>query len=223
MMQQAGAVRPKLSEREGFAAFVMRMRARGVNDQRLFAAIEAAQRPAFLNPIWRHLAYSSRTMPLECGEYIEGLDDQARVIAALNLEDGHRVLEIGTGSGFTAAVMARLAGRVTTIERYRGLCEQARQRFQAQKLENITVKQLDGRHGVTGGPFDRIVCWLAVDDVPRQFIELLATSGVLVAPIGPGDDEQIMARLAKTGSRFERDDLMIVRFQPFIEGVASVL
>ncbi|MBA8838562.1 MULTISPECIES: protein-L-isoaspartate(D-aspartate) O-methyltransferase [unclassified Ochrobactrum] len=222
-MRQATSERPRLSDREGFASFVLRMRARGIDDPRLFAAIEATPRQSFLASAWSHLAYSTRTAPLDCGEYIEGIDDQARVLAALKLEPGHRVLEIGTGSGFTAAVMSSLSGRVTTVERYRKLCDHALQQFVSLKRENIMVKHADGRHGMPGGPFDRIILWLACEEVPRHFVELLATHGVLITPIGPGDGEQIMTRISKVGSRFEQENLMVVRYQPFIEGVSSVL
>jgi protein-L-isoaspartate(D-aspartate) O-methyltransferase len=145
------------------------------------------------------------------------------VLAALKLEPGHRVLEIGTGSGFTAAVMSSLSGRVTTVERYRKLCDHALQQFVSLKRENIMVKHADGRHGMPGGPFDRIILWLACEEVPRHFVELLATHGVLIAPIGPSDGEQIVTRISKVGSRFEQENLMVVRYQPFIEGVSSVL
>ncbi|WP_139975737.1 protein-L-isoaspartate(D-aspartate) O-methyltransferase [Ochrobactrum sp. CGA5] len=222
-MRQATSERPRLSDREGFASFVMRMRGCGIDDPRLFSVIEATPRQSFLASSWSHLAYSPRTAPLDCGEYMEGIDEQVRAIAALRLEPGHRVLEIGTGSGFTAAVMSSLAGRVTTVERYRKLCDLALQQFVSLKRENIMVKHADGRHGMPGGPFDRILIWLACDEVPRHFVDLLATHGVLIAPIGPGDGPQVMTRIAKVGSRFEQEDLMTVRYQPFIEGVSSVL
>lgn len=215
--------RPRLSDREGFAAFVMRMRARGIGDSRLFSAFESNARQSFLDVAYADLAYSSRTVPLVCGEYIEGIDEQARVIASLNIEPGHRILEIGTGSGYTAAVMASMAGRVTTVERYQKLCERALQRFVALKRENVTVKHADGRHGMPGGPFDRIVIWLASETLPKHFIELLATHGVLITPVGPGDGVQKMTRISKVGSRFEQEVLMNVRYQPFIEGTSSVL
>ncbi|MBV2142890.1 protein-L-isoaspartate(D-aspartate) O-methyltransferase [Falsochrobactrum sp. TDYN1] len=222
-MNQAVSERQQLSDREGFASFVLRMRGRGIDDARLFGAVESTPRQSFLSASWSHLAYSPRTAPLDCGAYMEGIDDQARIISALQLESGHRVLEIGTGSGFTAAVMASLSGRVTTVERYRKLCDRALQQFVTLKRENIMVKHADGRHGFPGGPFDRIVVWLACEEVPRQFVELLATHGVLIAPVGPGDGQQIVTRIAKVGSRFEQENIMPVRYQPFIEGVSAVL
>ncbi|MCY1373219.1 Protein-L-isoaspartate O-methyltransferase [compost metagenome] len=116
-----------------------------------------------------------------------------------------------------------LSGRVTTVERYRKLCDRALQQFVTLKRENIMVKHADGRHGMPGGPFDRIVIWLACEEIPRHFVELLATHGVLVAPVGSGDGQQMMTRIAKVGSRFEQENIMPVRYQPFIEGMSSVL
>lgn len=222
-MKQAGSQRPLLSDKESFAFFVLRMRARGIDDPKLFAAIEATPRQNFLNSTWSDLAYSSRTLPLDCGEYIEGIDDQTRILSALKLEPGHRVLEIGTGSGFTAAVMSMLAGRVTTMERYRKLCDHALQQFVALKRENVVVKHADGRHGIGGGPFDRILLWLACEDIPYHLVDMLATHGVLIAPIGSAEGTQTITRIAKVGSRFEQEDLMQVRYQPFIEGVSAIL
>ncbi|MCE3520163.1 methyltransferase domain-containing protein, partial [Escherichia coli] len=102
------------------------------------------------------------------------------LIKALDLEPAHRVLEIGTGTGFTAAIMARLAGRVLSIERYRTLVELAQQRHQTLKIENIFIKHADGKLGLThDGPFDRIVVWAAFESMPRQFVELLSSNGVM--------------------------------------------
>lgn len=162
-------------------------------------------------------------LPIECGEAIEGADLQAAVIAALALESGHRVLEIGTGSGFTAAVMARLAGRVVTIDRYRTLVEQARMRFEALGISNVIVRQADGTVGLNDGPFDRIVVWAAFDGVPRFLLDQLSSGGIVVAPIGPEEGEQVLAKLTKVGSRFEREDIGVVRLQPILSGVAAAI
>ena len=165
-------MKPAISDREGFAAFVLRMRSLGLTDQRLMSAFEATPRTAFVNGNLGNVAYGDGTLPIECGEFIEGLDLQAQLIKALDLEPGHRVLEIGTGSGFTAAVMARLSGRVLSLERYRTLVELAQQRLQALKIENTFIKHTDGRHGqVHDGPFDRIIVWGAFEAMPRQFVE----------------------------------------------------
>ena len=148
------------ADREGFAALLLRLRGQtaSVSRRRWSRRFEATPRRGFLPGQWQTIAWSDRMVPIECGEAIEGADLQASVIARLQIEPGHRVLEIGTGSGYTAAVMARLAARVVTVDRYKTLAEQARQRFEALGIVNVVVRQADGSNGLPGeGPFDRIV------------------------------------------------------------------
>jgi protein-L-isoaspartate(D-aspartate) O-methyltransferase len=214
----------RLTDRERFASFLMRVRSRGITDPGLLDAFEATPRRGFVPAAFADSAYCDRTVPIDCGEVIEGLDLQAAVLHALGIEDNHRVLEVGMGSGFTAAVMAHLALRVTTAERYRTLCEQAKARFEALRIPNISVRHADARNGLNGeGPFDRIVVWAAFDSMPRAFVDQLATNGVMVCAIGPEEGEQVLTRLSKIGSRFEREDLMNVRFQPLASALAAAL
>ncbi len=213
-----------VDDREGFAAFLLRLRGLGVPPRELVAAMEATPRRMFVPGPWQAVTWSDRMVPIECGEAIEGVDLQAAVIAALQLDSSHRVLEIGTGSGFTAAVMARLAARVITIDRYRTLVEQARQRFEALGLTNAFARLADGSNGLPGeGPFDRIVVWAAFDSLPRAFVDQLSTTGVMIAPIGPAEGVQVLAKLTKIGSRFEREDIARVRLQPVVKSVAAAL
>jgi len=214
----------RLTEKEGFAAFVLRMRTRGIGDQRLFSAIEATPRSIFVGGQPPEVAFGSRTVPIECGEVVESIDLQTGMIAALELEERHRVLEVGTGSGFTAAVMARLCARVLTVDRYRSLVENANARFAALGIGNVIARRADGRDGLPGeGSFDRIIAWAAFETFPRHFAERLASGGMMIAPVGPGDGIQTMVRLRKMGSRFEREDLANVRMQPLLEGVSAKL
>ncbi|MDP3895743.1 MAG: protein-L-isoaspartate(D-aspartate) O-methyltransferase [Mesorhizobium sp.] len=212
------------SDQEGFAAFLLRARARGLTDKALIAAVEATPRRAFVSGQWQAQAFSDRMLPIECGEAIEGLDLQAQVIAALAIDPSHRVLEIGTGSGFTAAVMSRLAARVLTLDRYKTLCMQARQRLEALGIGNVTVRHADGGNGMAAeGPFDRIVSWVAFESLPRNFVDQLSSHGVLIAPIGAAESEQALAKLTKVGSRFDREDIATVRLQPITAGMAAFL
>jgi protein-L-isoaspartate(D-aspartate) O-methyltransferase len=211
-------------EREGFAAFLLRLRGKGTVPKAMIAAFEATPRRSFIDGHFHAIAWSDRTLPIECGEAIEGADLQAAVIAALAIEPGNRVLEIGTGSGYTAAVMARLAGRVVTIDRYRTLADQARQRFEALGITNAIARQADGSEGlVNEGPFDRIVVWAAFESLPRFLLDQLSSGGIVIAPIGPQESEQVLAKLIKVGSRFEREDIGTVRLQPMLAGMAAVL
>src|SRR5690606_6123531 len=144
---------------------------------------------------WQSVAWSDRTVPIECGEVIEGADLQASVVSALAIEPGNRVLEIGTGSGYSAAVMSRLAGKVTTVERYKTLVDLARERIEALGITNIQVRHGDGTQGLPGdGPFDRIVVWPAFDTLPRGFADQLASGGIMVASIGAAEEPQLMTR-----------------------------
>ncbi len=211
-------------DREGFAAFLLRLRGKGIVPKPLVSAFEATPRRAFLAAQLHPIAWTDRMLPIECGEAMEGADLQAAVIAALSLEPGSRVLEIGTGSGFTAAVMSRLAARVATIDRYRTLVEQARQRFEELGITNVIARQADGSSGlVNEGPFDRIVVWAAFESLPRFLLEQLSSGGTVIAPIGPPEEEQVVAKLTKVGSRFEREDIGTVRLQPILPGMAAVI
>ncbi|ESY85294.1 protein-L-isoaspartate(D-aspartate) O-methyltransferase [Mesorhizobium australicum] len=213
-----------IDDREGFAAFLLRLRGRGTVPKALIAAFEATPRRGFLAAQYHQIAWSDRMLPIECGEAIEGADLQAAVIAALAIETGNRVLEIGTGSGYTSAVMSRLAARVVTVDRYKTLVEQARQRFEALGIGNAIVRQADGSNGLPNeGPFDRIVAWAAFDSLPRFLLDQLSSGGIVIAPIGPEEGEQVLAKLTKVGSRFEREDIGLVRLQPILRSIAAVI
>lgn len=211
-------------DREGFGALMLRLRAQGVAAPALFGALEATPRRGFVPSQWQDVSWSDRMIPIACGEAMEGADLQASVIAALRIEPGHRVLEVGTGSGFTAAIMARMAARVVTVERFRTLADDARRRLEALGIFNVFVKHADGSAGSPpDAPFDRIVVWAAFDSLPRTFSDQLATNGIMIAPIGPAEGEQELAKLSKIGSRFDREDIGHVRFQPIMRGVAAAL
>jgi protein-L-isoaspartate(D-aspartate) O-methyltransferase len=210
------------ADREGFAGFLLRMRAKGIARKELIAAIEQVPRRNFVAGLWQDAVWSQRMIPIACGEALEGIDLQAQIIHALAIEPQHRVLEIGTGSGYTTAILSRLAERVVSVDRYRTLVEQARQRLDALGIANVILRQADASKGLSGeGPFDRIVSWAAFEVLPRNFVDQLALGGVMIAPIGPGEVEQPVARLTKVGSRFEREDIGFVRAQPLIHGVAE--
>lgn len=209
---------------EAFASFLLRLRGKGIVAKELISAFEATPRHAFVPDRWRGAVWSDGMIPIECGEAVEAPDLQAQIIAALAIEPGHRVLEVGTGSGFSAAVMARLAARVLTVERYKTLTELARQRFEALGIANAFVRQADGSLGLPAeGPFDRIIVWAAFDALPRNFTDQLASGGVMITPIGPDEGEQTLAKLTKIGSRFEREDIGCVRLQPIVRGVAAAI
>ena len=213
-----------LSDREGFAAFILRARAGGFGNSALFAAIEATPRRAFVPQMAANLAYSARSIPIDCGETLEGLDLQAKMISYLNVDLKCRVLEIGTGSGFTAAVLGSLTTRVVSIDRYHRLAEAARLRVEQLGIKNVVIRQEDATAlDANAGTFDRIISWSAFETLPRQFLDLISPNGVMVTPVGASETVQRITRLTKIGSRFEREDLGEGRFTTIQGGLASFL
>ncbi|MFZ2100631.1 MAG: protein-L-isoaspartate(D-aspartate) O-methyltransferase [Oricola sp.] len=210
-------------DREGFAAFILRMRAAGIDDKAVMSAIEATPRRDFVDAEYHHIIMGPRTIPIACGETLEGLDLQARIFHELQLDGSQRVLEIGTGSGYSASVLSRLAKRVYTVERFKTLHQGAVQRFRRLGITNVVASQGDGSSGSTDGPFDRIVCWAAFDSLPRGFVDQLTSGGIMICAIGGAEQPQALVRMTKIGSRFEREDIGTVRFQPIRRGLPAVL
>lgn len=210
-----------LLEKEGFAALVLRLRAEGLSNIDLLTAVEQTPRSLFVSPDYAENAYSSRSIPIECGQFMEGADLAVRLLSLLQVKPGQRVLEIGTGSGFITAVLARLAERVISIERYRTLVGNAQRRLDGLGLRNVILRQADGSNGLPGeGTFDRIFATSAYPSMPRFFAEQLVSGGMLLAPIMIDEERCIMVRLTKTGSRFEREDLFEVPFLPMQPKIA---
>jgi protein-L-isoaspartate(D-aspartate) O-methyltransferase len=211
-------------EKEGFAALVLRLRSEGIADLDLLTAVEQTPRSQFVPAPLAEEAYSSRTVPIECGSFMEGADLAVRLLHRLQVKPGHRVLEIGTGSGFTAAVIARIAERVLTVERYRTLVTAAQGRMDALGTRNVVVRQADGSNGLVGeGTFDRIFVTAAFASLPRFYAEQLTHGGSMVAPLMMDEGTCMMVRLTKTGSRFEREDLFPVPYLPIVPHIAVAL
>ena len=210
--------------KEGFAALCLRLRGRGIAATDLLNAIEQTPRSIFTPLEHAGSAWSSRTIPIECGVFMEGVDLAVELVDALKLKPSHRVLEIGTGSGFTAAVMARLAERVLTVDRYKTLVTLAQERMDRLSLRNVVIRQADGAPGLQGeGTFDRIVITAAFTTLPKIYAEQLVSGGMMIAPVLQENGVARMVRLMKTGSRFERTELFETPYQPVVPLVASTL
>lgn len=197
--------------------------ARGVADPRVLAAMREVPREAFVPAAMRRHAYDDNPVPLGHGQTVS----QPYVVAAMTelaaIGPDDRVLEIGTGSGYTAAVMATLGARVVTLERFRTLSGEAQARLERLGIP-VAVRLADGCKGLhTEGPYDRVIAWAAFDQLPRFLGEQVASNGIVVAPMGPGDGPQSVLRLTKVGSRFEREDIGTARFQPLVAGIAAAI
>jgi protein-L-isoaspartate(D-aspartate) O-methyltransferase len=183
-------------------------------------------RERFVEPEQAEFAYVDQALPIECGQTISQPYVVAAMTEALSIEPSHKVLEVGTGSGYQAAILAHLAAEVVTVERYRTLAEVAGQRLRSLDLENVTVIVGDGTLGAPEhAPFDRIIVTAATTEVPPALVEQLREGGILIAPVGPPGGVQTLMQYRKAveGAPLERHELMQVRFVPLVPGRAAAL
>jgi protein-L-isoaspartate(D-aspartate) O-methyltransferase len=206
------------------ADLILRLRRAGVTDQKVVAAIESVPREMFVPAESQGVAYNERALPIDCGQTISAPVIVGLMTAALDIHDRDRVLEVGTGSGYQTAVLARLARRVYTIDRFRTLVQAAESRFKTLRLSNITTLVGDGIKGwPEQAPFDRIIVTAAGEDVPEELRKQVRVGGVLVIPVGPVDGVQKLMRLERTETGFDEKVLADVRFVPLIPGKAARL
>lgn len=206
------------------ASLILRLRALGISDRRVLNAIETVPREMFVPAEYADYAYDDRALPISCGQTISAPSIVALMTAQLDVRDRHKVLEIGTGSGYQTAILAKLARRVTTIERYRSLVREAEVRWEAIGLRNISAMAGDGTAGWSRqAPFDRILITAAAEKAPANLVAQLVDGGILIAPLGPADGVQRLTLFAKDGERIETRDLGAVRFVPLVAGVAQNL
>jgi protein-L-isoaspartate(D-aspartate) O-methyltransferase len=210
-------------DRERLASFLMTLRSVDGVAGRLMAAVEAIPRRRFM-PDEIADPYADHAVPIGCGQTMPSARHAIRLVAALKVQPESRILEIGTGSGYVTALLARLGLHVTTLERYKSLIAAASDRLKAASLTNTTFVQEDGRSGYAEmGPFDRIVVHGSFEAVPRVLLDQLASHGILIAAVGHPEGEQRITRFQKFGSRFEEDAIFPVRLQPLESGIASFL
>ncbi len=204
--------------------FLLGLRRRGIADQAVLRAMDEVPRAQFVEAEFADRALADQALPIACGQTISQPYVVAYMTERLALRPHHRVLEIGTGSGYQAAVLSRLAREVVSVERYRTLAEQARGRLKALGYDNVEVVVDDGLAGVPAkAPFDRIVVTAAADRVPETLLAQLADDGIMVLPLGPHDGSQHIVKLTKSQTGVAREDLIAVRFVPLLPGQAKEL
>jgi len=201
--------------------FVQDLKLRGIHDEKVLAALARVPREEFVATLDEGRAFSDQALPIACGQTISQPYVVAAMTEALEISPPHRVLEIGTGSGYQAAILACLASEVFTVERHRDLAESARARLQRLGFNNVTVIHADGMEGAGAyAPFDRIIVTAAALEVPEALTAQLAPGGVMVVPVGATSEVQSLIRLRKTeGESLVREDLMAVRFVPLLPGL----
>lgn len=206
--------------RAGKAQLVLQLRRRGITDPRVLSALERVPRELFVPDAFKEQAFDDHALPIECGQTISQPYVVAYMTLALDVSNRMKVLEIGTGSGYQAAVLAQLARRVYTIERYGTLLRDAEKRFRHLDLGNITAKTGDGTKGwAEQAPFDRIIVTAAAENVPIELINQLKIDGSMIIPVGRSSEDQKLLRLVRTESGVTSEELLPVRFVPLVEGL----
>jgi len=201
---------------------VLELRQNGITDDKLIEVMERLPRDLFVHQAFKDRAYENLALPIGYHQTVSQPHVVAMMTQALDLTDRCKVLEIGTGSGYQAAVLAPLCRRLYSIERHKPLLEEAEQRFKDLRIHNITTRCGDGSKGwPEQAPFDRIIVTAAAIDIPPVLVDQLAVGGIMVVPIGDDQHDQRLVKVTRTEDGTEISDLGWVRFVPFVEGEAT--
>ncbi len=202
-------------------AFLFALRQRGVTDKRVLEAMERVDRGVFVKGLFSERAYEDMPLPIACGQTISQPSVVGLMTQALDVQPRHKVLEIGTGSGYQAAVLSQLARRVYTVDRHPRLVAEAQTAFDKLGLTNITAFPADGSRGLPEqAPFDRILITAAAEDPPGPLLAELKTGGIMVVPVGQSDAVQHLIKVTRTETGYDYEELRPVRFVPLVEGMA---
>ena len=199
--------------------FLFSLRKAGIVDKQVLDAMERVDRKNFVNGIFSEKAYDDTPLPIACGQTISQPTVVGLMTQALQVTSRDKVLEVGTGSGYQAAILSLLARRVYTVERYSLLVNNATKVFQNLNISNITTLLSDGGFGLERqAPFDKIIVTAASDDPPASLLSQLKIGGIMVIPVGQSDNMQKLIRITKTDGGYEYQDLHAVRFVPLVAG-----
>ena len=202
--------------------FLYALRSRGVTDKAVLQAMEEIDRGPFVRGLFADRAYEDMPLPIACGQTISQPSVVGLMTQALQVTPRDKVLEVGTGSGYQAAILAKIARRVYTIDRHRRLVREARAIFEELDLHTITAITGDGSHGLPDqAPFDRIIITAAAEDPPGPLLAQLKVGGIMVLPVGQSDAVQSLIRVRKLDTGLEYDELREVRFVPLLEGLGK--
>ncbi len=200
--------------------FLFQIRSRGVTDRTVLDAMEKVDRGVFVRGIFADRAYEDMPLPIACGQTISQPSVVGLMTQALELSGRDKVLEIGTGSGYQAAILSHLARRVYTIDRHRSLASAAQALLTELGISNVTVLAADGSRGLPEqAPFDRILVTAAAEDPPGPLLAQLRIDGIMVVPVGQSDHVQTLIKVTRTEDGFDYAELKPVRFVPLIEGM----
>ncbi len=202
--------------------FLYALRSKGVTDSRVLTAMEKIDRGEFVRGLFTERAYEDMPLPIACGQTISQPSVVGLMTQALEVTPRDKVLEIGTGSGYQAAILSLLARRVYTIDRHRRLVREAEEVFQRLDLTNITAMTADGSRGLPEqAPFDRIIVTAAAEDPPGPLLAQLRIGGIMVLPVGQSDTVQSLIKVTRGPEGYEYSELRPVRFVPLVEGLGQ--
>ncbi len=202
--------------------FLFALRSKGVTDKRVLEAMEAVDRGVFMRGIFAQRAYEDMPLPIACGQTISQPSVVGLMTQALDVQPRDKVLEVGTGSGYQAAVLSQLARRVYTVDRHKRLVREAREIFDQLGLVNITAIHGDGSFGLPDqAPFDRIIVTAAAEDPPGPLLAQLRQGGIMVVPVGQSDAVQSLIKVTRSETGYDYDELRPVRFVPLLEGLGQ--
>jgi len=211
-----------ISAAERKMQFLFAIRSRGVTNKRVLNAMEKVDRGKYIRGTFENRAYEDTPLPIACGQTISQPSIVALMTEALDVHPRDKVLEIGTGSGYQAAILSQLARRVYTVDRHGRLVRAARSIFEAEDISNITALIADGSRGLPDqAPFDRILLTAASEDPPGPLLSQLRVGGIMVLPVGQSNTVQTLVKIVKTETGLEYDELRSVRFVPLLEGLGK--
>ncbi len=209
-------------EAERKMRFLYTLRSKGVTDARVLSAMEKVDRGAFVKGLFAERAYEDMPLPIACGQTISQPSVVGLMTLALEVSPRDKVLEVGTGSGYQAAILSHLARRIYTVDRHRRLVREADALFRALDLTNITAIVGDGSHGLPDqAPFDRIIVTAAAEDPPGPLLAQLRIGGIMVLPVGQSDTVQSLIKVRRSAEGYEYEELRPVRFVPLVEGLGQ--
>jgi protein-L-isoaspartate(D-aspartate) O-methyltransferase len=202
---------------------IMELRQQGITDNGALSAIERVPRETFVPPSFHDQAYENQALPIGHGQTISQPSVVGYMTQALTLEPRSKVLEIGTGCGYQAAVLSRICRRIYTIERYRELMRAAEERFRSLRINNVVTRWGDGMKGwPEQAPFDRMILTAGTAEVPGVLFDKMADTAILIAPVGRSSGEQTLRRWRRTdGGAWSEEELWPVRFVPLLEGTVD--
>ena len=204
------------------AALVLSLREAGVTDPAVLKAIETTPRDLFVPELFKARSFEDQALPIACGQTISQPQIVGVMTQALTVEGRHRVLEIGTGSGYQTAVLSKLVRYVYTVERYRTLLGEAQARLKTLGVQNVISRFGDGGEGwPEQAPFDRVLVTAAAPGTPTRLLQQLKPTGVLVAPVGKGAVQQLIRFTDDGAGGWREERLGEVRFVPLLDGVAK--